>query len=73
MFEAARFAGTAVRLIDPTSGHLAHGAEDSARALMDARADAHREGHATVKSDDAVVPHQVMPAVAERFLLTARR
>ena len=36
IFELARYMGTSVEMIDRVSGHLAHGAEDTARARLDA-------------------------------------
>jgi integrase len=38
IFELARYMGTSVEMIDRTYGHLAKGAEDSARAKLDAYA-----------------------------------
>ena len=39
LFELSRFMGTSVDMIDRTYGHLATGAEDVARAKLDALAD----------------------------------
>ena len=36
IFELARYMGTSVEMIDRVYGHLAHGAEDTARARLDA-------------------------------------
>lgn len=36
IFELARYMGTSVEMIDRTYGHLAHGAEETARAKLDA-------------------------------------
>jgi integrase len=44
IFELARYMGTSVEMIDRTYGHLAQGAEQAARAKLDA-AYARRLGH----------------------------
>ena len=44
IFELARYMGTSVEMIDRTYGHLAQGAEDAARAKLDA-AYVRRSGH----------------------------
>ena len=38
IFELARYMGTSVEMIDRTYGHLAKGAEESARSKLDAHA-----------------------------------
>jgi len=45
IFELSRYMGTSVEMIDRTYGHLATGAEDTARAKLDAYA-GRTAGHA---------------------------
>jgi len=62
IFDLSRYMGTSVEMIDRTYGHLAQGAEASARAKLDA-AYARRSGHERgtdeggEESEPAAIPH----------------
>ena len=53
IFELARYMGTSSQMIDRVYGHLAHGAEDSARARLDA-AHARRSGQEMATANSGI-------------------
>jgi len=56
IFELARYMGTSVEMIDRTYGHLAKGAEDSARAKLDAYASRTVTGFGNVPDECVPAP-----------------
>jgi integrase len=63
IFDLSRFMGTSVEMIDRTYGHLAHGAEQTAREKLDAvyaKSVLTRSGHGRERGGrlEAAIPHE---------------